>query len=63
MNIFAIVAGFNMVFPMEKLYPFSPGELQLILCGDQGPQWTKDDILNYTEPKLGYTRERYIAST
>lgn len=48
-----------MVFPMEKLYPFSPDELQLILCGDQVPQWTRDDVINYTEPKLGYTRERY----
>lgn len=43
---------------MEKLFPFSPSEFQTILCGDQAPQWTKDDILNYTEPKLGYTRER-----
>ena len=44
---------------MEKLFPFSPSELQLILCGDQAPQWTRNDILQYTEPKLGYTKERY----
>ncbi|XP_076442551.1 E3 ubiquitin-protein ligase HECTD1-like isoform X4 [Babylonia areolata] len=49
--------GFNVVFPMEKLHMFSPMELGSILCGDQAPSWTKEDILNYTEPKLGYTRE------
>jgi len=45
---------------MEKLFLFSPTELQMILCGDQSPQWTRDDIINYTEPKLGYTRERSV---
>ncbi|XP_071499022.1 E3 ubiquitin-protein ligase HECTD1-like [Diadema antillarum] len=49
--------GFNQVFPIEKLHSFSPAELQTILCGDQAPKWTREDILNYTEPKLGYTRE------
>ena len=47
------------MFPMEKLFPFSPSELQLILCGDQAPKWTRNDVLQYTEPKLGYTKERY----
>lgn len=55
-----IAAGFDQVFPMEKLFLFSATELQMILCGDQSPQWTKDDIVNYTEPKLGYTRERFV---
>jgi E3 ubiquitin-protein ligase HECTD1 len=45
---------------MEKLFPFSPVELQTMLCGDQAPQWTRDDVINYTEPKLGYTRERWV---
>ncbi|XP_030855099.1 E3 ubiquitin-protein ligase HECTD1 isoform X1 [Strongylocentrotus purpuratus] len=49
--------GFNQVFPIEKLHSFSPAEFQTILSGDQAPSWTRDDILNYTEPKLGYTRE------
>lgn len=49
--------GFNSVYPMEKLHSFSPTELASLLCGDQTPEWTKEDILNYTEPKLGYTRE------
>ncbi|CAH1802965.1 unnamed protein product, partial [Owenia fusiformis] len=53
----AFKAGFNRVFPMEKLHAFSPSELQQILCGDQAPSWSREDILNYTEPKLGYTRE------
>jgi HECT-domain (ubiquitin-transferase) len=55
---FAFLAGFDEVFPMEKLFLFSPNELQMILCGDQSPQWTREDIINYTEPKLGYTKDR-----
>ncbi|XP_071078576.1 E3 ubiquitin-protein ligase HECTD1-like isoform X2 [Haliotis cracherodii] len=50
-------AGFNLVFPMEKLHSFSPTELGSLLCGDQAPCWTREDIITYTEPKLGYTRE------
>ena len=42
---------------MEKLGPFTPDELQLMLSGEQVPQWTREDIMNYTEPKFGYTRE------
>ncbi|PVD26171.1 hypothetical protein C0Q70_13840 [Pomacea canaliculata] len=53
----AFKVGFDRVFPLEKLHLFSPMELGSILCGDQAPSWTKEDILNYTEPKLGYTRE------
>ena len=41
---------------MEKMQTFSPHEVCLLLCGEQMPSWTKDDILNYTEPKFGYTR-------
>ncbi|XP_078675972.1 E3 ubiquitin-protein ligase HECTD1-like isoform X4 [Branchiostoma floridae x Branchiostoma belcheri] len=53
----AFRAGFSEVFPMEKLQGFSPTEVQLMISGDQAPSWIRDDILNYTEPKLGYTRE------
>ena len=42
---------------MEKLGPFTPEELQLMLSGEQVPQWTREDIMNYTEPKFGYTRD------
>lgn len=44
---------------MEKLSSFSHKEVQMILCGNQSPSWTAEDIVNYTEPKLGYTRDRY----
>lgn len=54
----AFRAGFSKVFPMEKLHAFSPEEVRAMLCGEQNPQWTREDLLNYTEPKLGYTRER-----
>lgn len=50
--------GFSMVFPMEKLAAFSPDEMRVMLCGDQNPEWTREDLLNYTEPKLGYTKDR-----
>lgn len=44
---------------MEKLSSFSYEEVQMILCGNQSPSWAAEDIINYTEPKLGYTRDRY----
>ena len=28
-----------------------------MLCGDQCPVFTRDDIIRYTEPKLGYSRD------
>lgn len=58
----AFYNGFSMVFPMEKLAAFSPEEMRIMLCGDQNPQWTRDDLLNYTEPKLGYNKDRYTFS-
>lgn len=54
----AFKTGFSKVFPMEKLHAFSPEEMRAMLCGEQHPQWTREDLLNYTEPKLGYTKER-----
>ncbi|KAE8751942.1 hypothetical protein FOCC_FOCC001419 [Frankliniella occidentalis] len=53
----AFSKGFNLVFPMDKLKAFSPEEVRIMVCGDQNPQWTREDLLNYTEPKLGYTRD------
>ena len=50
--------GFDSVFSMDSLKCFEPFELQLLLSGDQAPNWTRDEIINYTEPKLGYTKER-----
>lgn len=55
-------AGFSAVFPPRRLRAFNPEELRLMLCGQQAPQWTREDLLNYTEPKLGYTRERFISN-
>ena len=50
--------GFAAVFPPRRLRAFSPAELRLLLCGERGPAWTRDHLLQYTEPKLGYTRDR-----
>ncbi|CAH2234913.1 jg4144 [Pararge aegeria aegeria] len=49
--------GFGTVFPARRLRAFSPAELRLLLCGERGPAWTRDHLLSYTEPKLGYTRD------
>jgi len=49
--------GFDKVFPLEKLRAFSPQEARVMLCGDQNPQWTREDLFTHTEPKLGYTRD------
>ncbi|CAI5448918.1 unnamed protein product [Caenorhabditis angaria] len=49
--------GFDHVFPLRALRAYSPEEVQRLLSGEQCPEWTRDDILNYTEPKLGYTKE------
>lgn len=43
---------------MDSLKCFEPNELQLLLSGDQTPSWTYDEVINFTEPKLGYTKER-----
>ena len=53
----AFRSGFNLVFPMERLGSFNPEEVRTMLCGDQCPVFTREDIIRYTEPKLGYTRE------
>ena len=28
-----------------------------MLCGDQDPVFTREEIMKYTEPKLGYSKE------
>lgn len=53
----ALYDGFSRVFPLEKLRAFSSDELRVMLCGEQRPEWTRDDLLAYTEPKLGYTKD------
>jgi len=54
----ALKAGFCRVFSIEKLNAFTPLELRRMLCGQQEPKWTREDLLNYTKPKLGYNKER-----
>uniref|UniRef100_A0A1Q3G3F2 E3 ubiquitin-protein ligase n=2 Tax=Culex tarsalis TaxID=7177 RepID=A0A1Q3G3F2_CULTA len=49
--------GFCEVFPLNKLAAFTPEEIRKMLCGEQNPEWTREDIMTYTEPKLGYTKE------
>ena len=57
-NVFLFTDGFDSVFSIDSLKAFEPNELQLLMSGDQAPCWTYDEIINYTEPKLGYTKDR-----
>lgn len=50
--------GFCEVFSLNKLAAFSPEEARKMICGEQHPEWTREELLNYTEPKLGYSKDR-----
>jgi E3 ubiquitin-protein ligase HECTD1 len=50
--------GFCEVFSLSKLAAFSPDEARKMICGEQHPEWTREELLNYTEPKLGYSKDR-----
>lgn len=50
--------GFCEVFPLSKLAAFTPDEARKMICGEQNPEWTREELLNYTEPKLGYSKDR-----
>ncbi|XP_049867951.1 E3 ubiquitin-protein ligase Ufd4 isoform X3 [Pectinophora gossypiella] len=56
-QVAAFRRGFAGVFPPRRLRAFSPAELRLLLCGERGPAWTREHLLQYTEPKLGYTKD------
>ena len=53
----AFKGGFNTVFSLSHVKMFTPQEFRLLLCGEMSPDWTRDDLLEYTEPKFGYTRD------
>lgn len=50
--------GFCEVFSLSKLAAFSPDEARKMICGEQHPEWTREELMNYTEPKLGYSKDR-----
>lgn len=54
----AFYRGFCEVFSLNKLAAFNPDEARKMICGEQNPEWTRDELLNYTEPKLGYSKDR-----
>ncbi|EDW64541.1 E3 ubiquitin-protein ligase Ufd4 [Drosophila virilis] len=49
--------GFCEVFPLTKLAAFNPSEARMMICGEQYPQWNREDLMAYTEPKLGYSKD------
>jgi len=53
----AFRAGFNRVFPLERLHAFKAHEIRLMLCGEQTPDWSYDELIMYTEPKYGYHKD------
>lgn len=52
-----LAAGFNRVFPLERLHAFKAHEIRLMLCGEQTPNWSYDELIMYTEPKYGYHKD------
>ena len=32
-------------------------QVKTMLCGDQEPVFTRDEVIKYTEPKLGYAKD------
>lgn len=59
-QLLAFRAGFDSVFPMSHLHLFNPIELRSLMCGEQSPCWSREDIINHTDPKLGYTKESSV---
>ncbi|XP_017857411.1 PREDICTED: E3 ubiquitin-protein ligase HECTD1 [Drosophila arizonae] len=53
----AFYDGFCEVFPLNKLAAFNPSEARMMICGEQYPQWSREDLMAYTEPKLGYSKD------
>ena len=69
----AFRSGFCKVFDIEQLQIFTPDEvmwrqyfhdkmliraqLLVVICGEQDAQWTHEDLMNYTEPRYGFTKE------
>lgn len=49
--------GFCEVFSLNKLAAFTPDEARKMICGEQLPEWTREELMNYTEPKLGYSKD------
>ncbi|XP_070495105.1 E3 ubiquitin-protein ligase Ufd4 isoform X2 [Chironomus tepperi] len=49
--------GFCEVFNLNKLAAFTPSEARKMICGEQNPEWTREELMNYTEPKLGYSKD------
>lgn len=50
--------GFCEVFSLNKLAAFTPEEARKMICGMECPEWTREELMNYTEPKLGYSKDR-----
>ena len=43
----ALRRGLERVLALDRLSCFSPSELRLVLCGEQSPQWTRDELLRF----------------
>uniref|UniRef100_A0A1I7ZIA5 E3 ubiquitin-protein ligase n=1 Tax=Steinernema glaseri TaxID=37863 RepID=A0A1I7ZIA5_9BILA len=56
-QVLAFREGFDLVFQLSSLRSFTPAELQTLLFGEQCPEWSREDLLKFTEPKLGYTKD------
>ena len=50
----ALRAGVGDVFPAESLRAFSSPELRTMLLGEGAVAWTREELLEYLEPRNGY---------
>ncbi|CAH8834422.1 unnamed protein product [Trichobilharzia szidati] len=49
--------GFQRVLPLRWLALFTGTELGQLISGDSVAQWTREDLLAYTVPSLGFTKQ------
>jgi len=56
-QVLAMKRGFSKILSPSFLTAYQPDELVSVLCGEQSPQWTREDIINHTEVKLGFTKQ------
>ncbi|VDM34833.1 unnamed protein product [Hydatigera taeniaeformis] len=52
----AFKAGLERVFPLDWLSTFTSAEVGRLISGASGVAWTREELLAYTSPILGYTK-------
>jgi len=56
----AFRAGFDEVFPLSRLAPFTLAELRATLCGTGSIEWTEAELSRHILPAGGYTKHSKV---